>query len=97
MGVRVIGDVSLDLLSGNPCLVQVGLVPNDGLVLAVPVCQYITTYLPTTINGTGAQPLLSAARWFDINDVARIERLYDTPGSRRESRECLPRRWVKLQ
>ena len=31
----------------NPCLVQVGLVLNDGLVLAVPACQYITTYLPT--------------------------------------------------
>ena len=27
--------------SSMHCLVQVGLVPNDGLVLAVPVCQYI--------------------------------------------------------
>ena len=26
-------------------VVQVGLVLNDGLVLAVPACQYITTYL----------------------------------------------------
>lgn len=26
---------------------RVGLVLNDGLVLAVPACQYITTYLPT--------------------------------------------------
>ena len=39
MGVHAIGDVSLDLLSRNPCLVRVGLVLNDGLVLAVPVCQ----------------------------------------------------------
>ena len=31
----------------NPCFVRVGLVLNDGLVLAVPACQYITTYLPT--------------------------------------------------
>ena len=49
LDVCVIGGVGLDLLSGNPCLVQVGLVLNDGLVLAVPACQYITvlpTYLP---------------------------------------------------
>ena len=45
--MHVIRDVSLDLLSRNPCLVRVGLVLNDGLVLAVPACQYITTYLPT--------------------------------------------------
>ena len=37
MGVRVSGDVDVDLLSGNPCFVRVGLVLNDGLVLAVPV------------------------------------------------------------
>ena len=30
-----------------PCFVRVGLVLNDGLVLAVPACQYITTYLPS--------------------------------------------------
>ena len=34
---------------------RVGLVLNDGLVLAVPVCQYITTYLPTHMNGRGEQ------------------------------------------
>ena len=53
LDVCVIGGVGLDLLSGNPCLVQVGLVLNDGLVLAVPACQYITTYLPTVPGEPG--------------------------------------------
>ena len=60
LDVCVIGSVGLDFLSGNPCLVQVGLVLNDGLVLAVPACQYITTCSSVGGGPAEAMPPLAA-------------------------------------
>ena len=55
------------MLVGNPCLVQVGLVLNDGLVLAVPACQYITTCSSVGGGPAEAMPLLAAGAgaWSD--------------------------------